>query len=89
MDRGRRPATKENSTCWESLNVKINGFLDFLEYSKFGKLTVRSHRKSQGDGYRVSYGPTLKLSSKREYWRGDATGEHRLSEPMKIDYTKI
>jgi hypothetical protein len=57
--------TKENSSCRESVSVKINGILKFLEHLKIGKLTVRSHRNSRGGGYRVSYGRTLKLSSRQ------------------------
>jgi hypothetical protein len=56
--------TKENSTCYVFVNVKFNEILKFARTLKIQGFNTFSECKSRGGGYRVSYGRTLKMSSR-------------------------
>jgi hypothetical protein len=55
---------KGNSICYVFVNVKFNGILKFAGTVKIQGFDTFSECKSRGGGYRVSYGSTLKLSSR-------------------------
>jgi len=55
---------KENSTCYVFVNVKFNRIPKFAGTVKIREFDTFSECKSRGGGYRVSYGSTLKLSSR-------------------------
>jgi hypothetical protein len=58
-------STKETLVCHTFVNVKFNRVLEFARSVKIRGFDTFSKCKSQGGGYRVSYGSTLKLSGTR------------------------
>jgi hypothetical protein len=61
-------STKETLVCNTFVNVKFNGVLEFVRSVKIRGFDTFSRCKSQGGGYRVSNGSTLKLSSRRRLY---------------------
>jgi hypothetical protein len=55
---------KGNSTCYILVNVKFNGILKFAGTVQIQGFDTFPECKSRGGGCRVSYGSTLKLSSR-------------------------
>jgi hypothetical protein len=67
----RYKCTKENYTCQASVNVSFNGVLQFSGTVKIRGFDTFSLSKSRGGGYRVCYGETIKLSSRRRLQGSD------------------
>jgi len=59
-----KDVSKWKDTCYVFVNVKLMGFWRLRAHSEFGSLTGFARCKSRGGVYRVSYGTTLKLTSK-------------------------
>ena len=66
----RQVFAKENSSCYVFVNVKIKGVLKFAGTVKIRGFDTFSKCKSRAGGYRVSYGSTLKLSSRARFYGG-------------------
>jgi hypothetical protein len=57
--------TKKNSSCQAFINVNFNEILKFSGTVKIRGFDTFGISKSRGGGYLISYGRSLKLSSKR------------------------
>jgi hypothetical protein len=62
--------TKENSGCYEFVNVKFNGVLKSAGTVKIRGFDTFSKCESRGGGYCVSHSSPLKMSSRARFYGG-------------------
>jgi hypothetical protein len=69
-NKARQVITKEKSSCYAFVNVKLNGVLKLAGTFKIQRFDTFSNCKLRRGGYRVSYGSPLKCPAGRVYTRG-------------------